>query len=123
MSPVTALRVNHPDTGEVVGEVPISGRLPVALVAGIAPFTHPLTQGAHTRAPAVAAGAPIVVKPSERTPLAAVRLFQLLSEAGLPVDATRVVCGDPAEIVDVFLAHPDWRLAVELREIDDRGKV
>src|ERR1700760_299568 len=94
MSTVTALRVTYPCTGEVVGEVPISGRVPVALVAGITPFNHPLNQVAHKLAPAVAAGAPMVVKPAERTPLAAVRLFQLLSEAGLPVDATRVVCGD-----------------------------
>jgi phosphonoacetaldehyde dehydrogenase len=85
-------------------------RLPVALVAGITPFNHPLNQVAHKVAPAIAAGAPIVVKPSERTPLAALRLSELLAEAGLPADAAAVVCGDPAEIVDAFLAHP----AVEL---------
>jgi phosphonoacetaldehyde dehydrogenase len=85
-------------------------RLPVALAAGITPFNHPLNQVAHKLAPAIAVGAPIVVKPSERTPLAALRLFALLGEAGLPDDAAQVVCGDPAEILDAFLAHP----AVEL---------
>lgn len=85
-------------------------RVPVALVAGITPFNHPLNQVAHKVAPAVAAGAPIVIKPSERTPLAALRLFELLADAGLPAGAAQVVCGDPAEILDAFLAHP----AVEL---------
>jgi phosphonoacetaldehyde dehydrogenase len=85
-------------------------RVPVALVAGITPFNHPLNQVAHKLAPALAIGAPIVVKPSERTPLTALRLFELLDETGAPLEAAQVVCGDPAEILDVFLGHA----AVEL---------
>jgi phosphonoacetaldehyde dehydrogenase len=85
-------------------------RVPVALVAAITPFNHPLNQVAHKVAPAIAAGAPIVLKPSERTPLAALRLFELLAASGLPDDAAAVVCGDPAEILDAFLAHPGVEL-------------
>ena len=85
-------------------------RVPVALVAGITPFNHPLNQVAHKVAPALALGAPIVVKPSERPPLAAVRLRELIDEAGAPPDAVQIVCGDPAQILKAFLAHP----AVEL---------
>jgi aldehyde dehydrogenase (NAD+) len=81
-------------------------RMPVGLVAGITPFNHPLNQVAHKLAPALAIGAPIVIKPSERTPLAALRLFELARDAGVPGPAATVVCGDPAEIVDGFLAHP-----------------
>jgi aldehyde dehydrogenase (NAD+) len=80
-------------------------REPVALVAAITPFNHPINQVAHKLAPAVAAGAPIVVKPSERTPLSALRLFELGREAGLPEGLAQAVCGDPAGILDVFLGH------------------
>jgi putative phosphonoacetaldehyde dehydrogenase len=59
-------------------------REPLALVAAITPFNHPLNQVAHKLAPAVAVGAAIILKPSEKTPLSAVRLVELLYEAGLP---------------------------------------
>lgn len=85
-------------------------RVPVTLVAAITPFNHPLNQVAHKLAPALAAGAPIVLKPSERTPLTALALFELVAEAGAPAGAAQVVCGDPAEILEAFLEHP----AVEL---------
>lgn len=59
-------------------------REPVALVSAITPFNHPLNQVAHKLAPAIAAGAPVILKPSEKTPLTAVRLVELIYEAGLP---------------------------------------
>jgi putative phosphonoacetaldehyde dehydrogenase len=59
-------------------------REPLALVAAITPFNHPLNQVAHKLAPAIAAGAPLILKPSEKTPLTAVKLVELLYEAGLP---------------------------------------
>jgi phosphonoacetaldehyde dehydrogenase len=85
-------------------------RVPVRLVAAITPFNHPLNQVAHKLAPAIAAGAPIVLKPSERTPLTALRLAELLDECGLPPSAAQILCGSPAEIVEAFLSHE----AVEL---------
>lgn len=59
-------------------------REPLLLVAAITPFNHPLNQVAHKLAPAIAAGAPLILKPSEKTPLTAVRLVEVLYEAGLP---------------------------------------
>lgn len=59
-------------------------REPLSLIAAITPFNHPLNQVAHKLAPAIAAGAPLILKPSEKTPLTAVRLTELLYEAGLP---------------------------------------
>jgi aldehyde dehydrogenase (NAD+) len=103
------------DDGEVfAGDVSPNGRdrraytlrEPVRAVAAITPFNHPLNQVAHKLAPAIAAGAPIVCKPSEKTPLTAVRLAGILREAGLPPAAAQIVCGDPATILDAFLAHP-----------------
>jgi phosphonoacetaldehyde dehydrogenase len=59
-------------------------REPLSLIAAITPFNHPLNQVAHKLAPAIAAGAPLILKPSEKTPLTAVRLVELLYEASLP---------------------------------------
>ena len=55
-------------------------RVPVRLVAAITPFNHPLNQVAHKLAPAIAAGAPIVLKPSEKTPLSAFALVELIRD-------------------------------------------
>ena len=59
-------------------------REPLRCVLGITPFNHPLNQVAHKVAPAIAAGAPIFLKPSDKTPLTAIRFAELLYEAGLP---------------------------------------
>lgn len=59
-------------------------RFPRGVVAGIAPFNFPLNLVAHKLGPAVACGAPIVVKPSPRTPLVALRLASLVAETDLP---------------------------------------
>jgi aldehyde dehydrogenase (NAD+) len=80
-------------------------REPVRLVAAITPFNHPLNQVAHKLAPAIAAAAPIVLKPSEKTPLAALWLARAILEAGYPDDALAVVTGDREKILDEMLAH------------------
>jgi len=80
-------------------------REPVRLVAAITPFNHPLNQVAHKLAPAIAAGAPIVLKPSEKTPLAALWLARAILDAGYPGDALAVVTGGREEILDEMLAH------------------
>ncbi len=81
-------------------------RVPVRLVGAITPFNHPLNQVAHKLAPAIAAGAPIVCKPSEKVPLSAIELLAVIREAGLPDAAAQIVCGDPAAILDQYLHHP-----------------
>jgi aldehyde dehydrogenase (NAD+) len=53
-------------------------------VAAITPFNHPLNQVVHKIAPAIAAGAPMILKPSDKTPLTALKVAELLYEAGLP---------------------------------------
>ena len=82
-------------------------REPVRLLAAITPFNHPLNQVAHKVAPAIAVGAPIVVKPSERTPLAALWLARAVLEAGYPADALAVVTGDRDEVAGELLTHPE----------------
>lgn len=74
-------------------------REPLSLAAAITPFNHPLNQVAHKLAPAIAAGTPLILKPSEKTPLTAVRLAELLFEAGLPGWMLSVVQGPLDEVV------------------------
>ncbi len=78
-------------------------RDPLRLVAAITPFNHPLNQVAHKVAPAIAAGAPMILKPSEKTPLTAIRFVELLYEAGLPGWMLSVIMGDVAEVVEPLI--------------------
>ena len=77
------------------------------VITAITPFNHPLNQVIHKVAPAVATNNRVVLKPSEKTPLAAFLLADILYEAGLPPPMLAVVTGDPREIADELLTHPD----------------
>ncbi|MEZ6119512.1 MAG: phosphonoacetaldehyde dehydrogenase [Pirellulaceae bacterium] len=74
-------------------------RQPVQLVSAITPFNHPMNQVAHKVAPAIAAGAPMILKPSEKTPLTAIRLAEILYEAGLPGWMLSVFMGTLDDVV------------------------
>ena len=74
-------------------------REPLKLAAAITPFNHPLNQVAHKLAPAIAAGTPMILKPSEKTPLTAITFTKLLYEAGLPPEMLSVVLGSLEEVV------------------------
>lgn len=77
-----------------VGKIGYYVREPVGLVAAITPFNFPLNLVAHKVAPAIAAGCPILLKPSPMTPLTALRLSEIMVEAGLPQNAFQVLIGD-----------------------------
>jgi aldehyde dehydrogenase (NAD+) len=77
------------------------------VITAITPFNHPLNQVIHKVAPAVATNNRVVLKPSEKTPLAAYLLADILYEAGLPPPMLSVLTGDPREIADEMLTHPD----------------
>lgn len=66
------------------GRLALTRRFPRGPVLGITPFNFPLNLVAHKVAPALAVGAPIIVKPAPRTPLSALFLGDLLADAGLP---------------------------------------
>jgi phosphonoacetaldehyde dehydrogenase len=76
-------------------------------ITAITPFNHPLNQVIHKVAPAVATNNRMVLKPSEKTPLAAFALADILYEAGLPPPMLSVLTGDPREIADELLTSPD----------------
>ena len=68
-------------------------RRPVGVIAAISPFNFPLNLVAHKVAPALASGNTLVLKPATTTPLAAVKLCQILMDAGLPAGAINLVVG------------------------------
>ena len=74
-------------------------REPLQLATAITPFNHPLNQVAHKLAPAIAAGTPMILKPSEKTPLTAITFTRLLYEAGLPPEMLSVIVGSLDEVV------------------------
>ena len=77
------------------------------MITAITPFNHPLNQVIHKVAPAVATNNRVVLKPSEKTPLTALALADILYEAGLPPEMLSVLTGDPAEIADELLTSAD----------------
>jgi phosphonoacetaldehyde dehydrogenase len=74
-------------------------------IVAITPFNHPLNQVAHKVAPSIATNNRMVLKPSEKTPLTAVALADILYEAGLPPAMFSVVTGDPVEIGDEMVTN------------------
>ena len=76
-------------------------------ISAITPFNHPLNQVAHKIAPSIATNNRMVLKPTEKTPLTAILLADLLYEAGLPPPMLSVITGDPREIADEMLVNPD----------------
>jgi glyceraldehyde-3-phosphate dehydrogenase (NADP+) len=65
--------------------------VPRGPVLAITPFNFPLNLVAHKVAPALACGAPVVLKPAPQTPLTALRLAEIVREAGAPEDTLQVV--------------------------------
>jgi aldehyde dehydrogenase (NAD+) len=73
------------------GRAAIIRRFPLGPVLGIAPFNFPLNLVAHKVAPAIAVGAPIIIKPAPATPLSALLLGELLAETDLPAGSWSVL--------------------------------
>jgi putative phosphonoacetaldehyde dehydrogenase len=75
------------------------------VISAITPFNHPMNQVAHKICPAIATNNRIILKPSEKTPLSALFLRGLFSEAGLPEEIFQVVTGDPNEIAKELIGN------------------
>ncbi len=78
-------------------------REPLNLAVCITPFNHPLNQVLHKIAPAIAAGTPVILKPSEKTPLTAIKMVEVLYEAGLPPSMLSVLLGLTNEIAEPLI--------------------
>ena len=78
----------------------------LGVITAITPFNHPMNQVAHKLVPAIATNNRMVLKPSEKVPLSALLLADILYAAGLPPEMLSVVTGDPREIGDELLTNP-----------------
>ena len=85
------------------GKLAFTLRRPIGVVGAISPFNFPLNLVAHKIAPALAAGCAVVLKPAAQTPLSALLLAELETEAGLPPGWVNVLVGPASEIGDVLV--------------------
>jgi phenylacetaldehyde dehydrogenase len=81
-------------------------RQPVGVVAQIVPWNFPLAMAAWKLGPALAVGCTVVLKPAEQTPLTALRLAELIAEAGFPPGVVNVVTGNGETAGAALVAHP-----------------
>ena len=80
-------------TAASVNRMAFTFREPIGVVVSISAFNHPLNLAVHQTVPAIAVGAPVIIKPASSTPLSALNFAEILYEAGLPKDWCRVaVC-------------------------------
>jgi aminobutyraldehyde dehydrogenase len=84
-------------------------RDPVGVVASIAPWNYPLMMAAWKIAPAIAAGNTLILKPSEQTPLTALKLARQLAEL-LPAGVVNIVCGRGEPVGRLLSTHPRVRM-------------
>jgi putative phosphonoacetaldehyde dehydrogenase len=77
----------------------------LGVISAITPFNHPMNQVAHKIAPSIATNNRMVLKPSEKTPMSAYYLAEVLYEAGLPREMLRIITGDPREIADELITN------------------
>ena len=105
-------------TGEVLpldaapggaGRIGFTLRVPCGVVAAISPFNFPLHLVCHKVGPALAAGNSVVVKPATDTPLSALKLLQILLEAGAPPEAVSCLTGPGGEVGDMLCGDPRVR--------------
>ena len=80
-------------------------RFPVGLVTAIVPFNRPLNQVVVKVAPGFAAGNKIIIKPTERTPLSAIRFVQIMLNNGLPSKMISIVTGKSSEIGNELVSN------------------
>lgn len=84
----------------------IIAKTPVGVTAAISPWNFPLVLALRKIAPALAAGCPVILKPSSETPLCTVALAKCVEAAGLPKGVFQLVAGPASEIAQEFLENP-----------------
>jgi acyl-CoA reductase-like NAD-dependent aldehyde dehydrogenase len=106
-SKIEGVYANLPSTlGRAYGMVI---KKPIGVCAAIVPYNFPLTLMGTKLAPALAAGNTIVIKPANTTPLATLRVAELMQEAELPPGVVNVVTGPGREVGEALAVHPDVR--------------
>jgi betaine-aldehyde dehydrogenase len=102
-----AVDKRYGDTIPVAGGVDMTFREPLGVVGLIVPWNFPLNIASWKLGPALACGNTVVLKPAELTPLSAVRLAELVLEAGIPEGVVNVVVGKGSVVGQRLVDHPD----------------
>ncbi|MCW2654305.1 MAG: hypothetical protein QOE41_3305 [Mycobacterium sp.] len=89
-----------------VGGLNYTEREPLGVVAAITPFNFPLLLSATKIAPALAAGNCVIHKPASITPLSAIRITQIIEEAGLPTGVFNLLTGPGGRVGNQLVEHP-----------------
>jgi acyl-CoA reductase-like NAD-dependent aldehyde dehydrogenase len=94
------------EAGEAgAGKLGVMLRLPYGVVGAISPFNFPLNLVAHKLGPSIAAGNATVLKPAGQTPISAIKLAEILLEAGLPEGWLHVVNGSGSEVGNAIVEN------------------
>ncbi len=91
------------------GKIGLTLRVPCGVVVAISPFNFPLNLVCHKVGPAIAAGNAVILKPASDTPLSALKLTEILLEAGVPPEGIQCLTGSGGEIGDILCADPRVR--------------
>lgn len=92
------------------GQISMSVRRPLGVIAGIAPFNSPFLLSMKKIAFALAAGNSFILKPSEETPVSGLLIADIFAEAGLPPGVLNVIPGPARQIGEILLADPRVRM-------------
>jgi aminobutyraldehyde dehydrogenase len=104
------------------GHTSMIRRDPVGVVGSIAPWNYPLMMAAWKIAPAIAAGNTLVLKPSEQTPLTALKLGEQLAGL-LPPGVVNIVCGRGEPVGTALTGHPRVRMVSLTGDVGTGQKV
>jgi betaine-aldehyde dehydrogenase len=102
-----AVDKHHGETIPVAGGVDMTFREPLGVVGLIVPWNFPLNIASWKLGPALACGNTVVLKPAELTPLSALRLKELMDEAGIPEGVVTVLVGKGSVVGRRLVEHPD----------------
>ena len=102
-----AVDKHYGETIPVAGGVDMTFREPLGVVASIVPWKFTLNITSWKLGPALACGNTVVLKPAELTPLSALRLAELVLEAGIPEGVVNVVVGKGSVVGQRLIEHPD----------------
>lgn len=119
---IETLSLSADEAKRVAGEgIPLDGapgvttqigftlRVPCGVVVAISPFNFPLNLVMHKVGPALAAGNSVVVKPATDTPLSALKLIEVLLDAGLPGEAIQGIVGSGRDVGEMLCLDPRVR--------------
>ncbi|MFT7071248.1 MAG: glyceraldehyde-3-phosphate dehydrogenase (NADP+) [Patiriisocius sp.] len=89
-----------PGSEDMVG---YANKVPIGIVVAITPFNDPLNLVRHKLGPAIAAGNPVILKPSDDTPVVVIKFGEILFDSGLLKEMLSIITGSPEYFGDALI--------------------